>query len=715
MPLHNLTTLSLSNNFITAVQEGAFGRLTNLDVLDLRANALRNIEGGMFQGLGKLRLLELSRNSIREINEGTFKDLVNMETLGVNGCPVLVIEAHALYEAPKLVNFYPPINNASEVNSARKCHHDQQQKALICDPPIQCSISPVSGERLPGAEKAMCVCPTGAYYLKHKYGDNRDGDTQGGCLLCDVNTYSDTQGATACTPCEGFFYNTGQKGATSVSQCQFPTAQLIGLTVGGATFMCFAFILLVYFHDRRIRKQLLSAERNLKEVLEEQLVEQQHEISYLRDWRVAEAEITCERLLEQGSEGEVWLGQLHRAGFHNQVAIKKLLGTGKETKALWDEAEISFMINMQHPRLVKLLGAGTMANSRDPRGPPTRFTVQEYLNGGSIDKRLWETPRASVEWAERITWASDVAEAMAFIHSRGLVHRDLKASNVLYCTNTGRAKVADFGTTRPAVELSFKGPQYCEEIPKDSPLLKATENGVMMTAMGIGTPQFLAPEIASNYVTVEDNLKALKEKSACTPTHRAQIQEKMHSFRRQHDQLEYSMAVDTYAHGILMFEMLMHQKPWDGVDMSDMFRHVAAGERPHFDAHLPNTPTGWCELMQACWHQDPGQRPSFDEVHERLQGMQCVTLAQTNHKLLVEELGQLKRDKEAKCSIRPTPPSHGSNQAGVQQDKTESSQPFPRAATYAGNPQAKRPAIYEIYNSVEGEGPAPNSNMVVSI
>ena len=50
--------------------------------------------------------------------------------------------------------------------------------------------------------------------------------------------------------------------------------------------------------------------------------------------------------------------------------------------------------------------------------------------------------------------------------------------------------------------------------------------------------------------------------------------------------------------------------------MSDMFRHVAAGERPHFDAHLPNTPTGWCELMQADtridvdWHEAPAPSPT---------------------------------------------------------------------------------------------------------
>ena len=86
---------------------------------------------------------------------------------------------------------------------------------------------------------------------------------------------------------------------------------------------------------------------------------------------------------------------------------------------------------------------------REPRtGEMVLFTVQDYMSGGSIDRRLWHTARDSVTWTERLQWARDIAEGMRAIHERGYSHRDLKSLNVLYDTSTGEAKVADFGMTR---------------------------------------------------------------------------------------------------------------------------------------------------------------------------------------------------------------------------------------------------------------------------
>ena len=79
------------------------------------------------------------------------------------------------------------------------------------------------------------------------------------------------------------------------------------------------------------------------------------------------------------------------------------------------------------------------------------FVVQEYMSGGSIDRRLWNPepqPLSSLSELERLVWACDISEGMAFIHQKGFTHRDLKSQNVLYDHNTMRAKVADFGMSR---------------------------------------------------------------------------------------------------------------------------------------------------------------------------------------------------------------------------------------------------------------------------
>merc|ERR1712072_1486296 len=103
-------------------------------------------------------------------------------------------------------------------------------------------------------------------------------------------------------------------------------------------------------------------------------------------------------------------------------------------------------MNMKHERIVKFIGAGSIMHPQ--LQDPVLFLVQEFMSGGSLDKRLWHTPLSSVSWTERMQWLSDVAEGLQHIHSQGFAHRDIKSQNILYDSFTGRAKVADFGTTR---------------------------------------------------------------------------------------------------------------------------------------------------------------------------------------------------------------------------------------------------------------------------
>ena len=69
-----------------------------------------------------------------------------------------------------------------------------------------------------------------------------------------------------------------------------------------------------------------------------------------------------------------------------------------------------------------------------------------------------------------------------------------------------------------------------------------------------------------------------------------------------------------------MSEMIIMAPPWQGMTTKEVSRAVAAGERPVIASELAaSAPTGWIELMQKCWDQDPTNRPTFDAIHDAVE------------------------------------------------------------------------------------------------
>jgi hypothetical protein len=80
---------------------------------------------------------------------------------------------------------------------------------------------------------------------------------------------------------------------------------------------------------------------------------------------------------------------------------------------------------------------------------------------------------------------------------------------------------------------------------------------------------------------------------------------------------QVSQAIDVYAFGIIVWEMCSCMIPWAGLpEQAIMFKVAMKGERPTVErGRWP----GWaCDLMEACWHQDPKQRPTMADVLARL-------------------------------------------------------------------------------------------------
>jgi serine/threonine-protein kinase len=201
-----------------------------------------------------------------------------------------------------------------------------------------------------------------------------------------------------------------------------------------------------------------------------------------------------ERELGRGGMATVYLAEDLR--HHRNVAIKVLhaelsavLGADRFLK------EIELTANLQHPHILPLFDSG------DAGG--LLYYVMPFVEGETLRRRLERERQLAVPDAVRI--AREVADALAYAHAHGVVHRDVKPENVLL--QGSHALVADFGIAL-AVE-------------------EAGGSRMTQTGMSLGTPQYMAPE------------QAMGDRAA---DHR----------------------VDIYALGAITYEMLVGEPPFAG-------------------------------------------------------------------------------------------------------------------------------------------------------
>ena len=127
----------------------------------------------------------------------------------------------------------------------------------------------------------------------------------------------------------------------------------------------------------------------------------------------------------------------------------------------------------RHRRVVLFLGAGSLLT-----GKREIFVLLEFLPGGDLRMLLDDRSKA-LEWPARLRIASDIAEGMSFLHSRSLVHRDLKSPNILL-DNQMRAKIADFGLSRFTTSKSEPTPDVRRSLQSQN----ADASGMMTSRSG---------------------------------------------------------------------------------------------------------------------------------------------------------------------------------------------------------------------------------------
>ncbi|NSW53369.1 MAG: SUMF1/EgtB/PvdO family nonheme iron enzyme [Anaerolineae bacterium] len=243
--------------------------------------------------------------------------------------------------------------------------------------------------------------------------------------------------------------------------------------------------------------------------------------------------------LGEGGMGAVYLAEDERLG--RQVALKRLriIGASEEMVAQFLERfrrEARAMARMQHPSIITVLDYGV-----DDAGA---FLVMEYLPNGTLKDRMGQP----VAVREAVGWLEPIAEALGYLHQRGMVHRDVKPANILFDEND-RPMLADFGIVK----------------------LMEGDDGATLTATGaaVGTPAYMAPELIGG---------------------------------------EASAQSDQYALGVILYELLTGKKPFEGrtpFETLTMQKYEALPDPRKYQADLSE---GACALLSTALAKEAGDR-----------------------------------------------------------------------------------------------------------
>ncbi|KAM5237558.1 serine/threonine-protein kinase TAO3 isoform 2-T2 [Ctenodactylus gundi] len=151
-----------------------------------------------------------------------------------------------------------------------------------------------------------------------------------------------------------------------------------------------------------------------------------------------------------GSFGAVYFAT--NAHTNEVVAVKKMSYSGKQTHEKWQDIlkEVKFLRQLRHPNTIEYKGCYLKEH--------TAWLVMEYCLGSASD--LLEVHKKPLQEVEIAAITHGALQGLAYLHSHALIHRDIKAGNILL-TEPGQVKLADFGSASMASPAnSFVGTPY---------------------------------------------------------------------------------------------------------------------------------------------------------------------------------------------------------------------------------------------------------------
>ncbi len=231
---------------------------------------------------------------------------------------------------------------------------------------------------------------------------------------------------------------------------------------------------------------------------------------------------TTFKLLDPLGVGTV--GTVYRAespDLSEQVAVKLLHPTIAHDENIVErfQREIVIMERLNHPHIVRNYGGGLMDGQY--------FYAMELLGQGSLKERIKQ--HGPLPWPQAALYAAQIASALQHAHNHGIIHRDLKASN-LFFGKEGRLILGDFGIARDTHEADVTGDGITvgtyaymspEQICADKDITGQADLyslGCVIYEMLTGKPPFMGANFAQIWDQhLHSQPKSLKEKAPDCP------------------------------------------------------------------------------------------------------------------------------------------------------------------------------------------------------